>query len=46
MAYTYLVPIWVIIWQLVLVADLPPRMVFLGVMIIVMALIAMLREAG
>jgi drug/metabolite transporter (DMT)-like permease len=46
MAYTYLVPIWVIVWQLILVADLPPTLVLLGVMIIVMALVSMLREAG
>jgi drug/metabolite transporter (DMT)-like permease len=46
MAYTYLVPIWVIVWQLVLVRDLPPTMVLLGVMVIVMALVSMLRETG
>jgi len=46
MAYTYLVPFWVIVWQLILGTALPSYLVLLGVVVIVMALIAMLRESG
>lgn len=46
MAYTYMVPFWVIVWQLVLGTTLPSSLVLLGVLMIVIALIAMLRESG
>lgn len=46
MAYIYLVPVWVIVWQLALGAGLPPVPVLPGVVLIVLALAAMLRKGG
>lgn len=42
MAYTYLVPVWVIAWEFMLGAEWPPAMILPGIALIVFALIAML----
>ena len=44
MAYTYLVPVWVIAWEFTLGEDLPPTMILPGIALIVFALLAMLGE--
>ncbi|MCR8726482.1 DMT family transporter [Frigidibacter sp. ROC022] len=44
MAYTYLVPAWVIVWQLLLGAALPPALLLPGLAMIVLALLAMLGQ--
>ena len=44
MAYTYLTPIWVLIWEFVLAADLPPLALLPGVALAVTALVALLYE--
>lgn len=44
MAYTYLVPSWVIVWQMALGAPPPPAMIFAGVALTVVALGMLLRE--
>ncbi|OYX42749.1 MAG: EamA family transporter [Rhodobacterales bacterium 32-67-9] len=46
MAYTYLVPAWVIVWELALGAGGPPAMILPGIALIVVALVAMLGEDG
>ena len=44
MAYTYLTPCWVILWELALRHPLPPLMVWLGVVAIILALCLLLRD--
>lgn len=44
MAYTYLVPTWVMVWGLVLGDVLPPIWVLAGIGLTVLALLALLRE--
>ena len=44
MAYTYLTPSWVILWELTLRHPLPPLMVWLGVVAIILALCLLLRD--
>ncbi|MCK0096652.1 DMT family transporter [Yoonia sp. F2084L] len=44
MAYTYLVPTWVIVWELALGGTPPPGLVLAGVMLTVTALVLLLRE--
>lgn len=44
MAYTYLVPSWVIVWELGLGGAPPPGLVLAGVVLTVTALILLLRE--
>jgi drug/metabolite transporter (DMT)-like permease len=44
MAYTYLTPSWVILWELALRHPLPPLMVWLGVAAIILALCLLLRD--
>ena len=46
MAYTYLVPVWVILWEIALGAEGPPVMILPGIALILLALIAMLGEDG
>ena len=46
MAYTYLVPVWVILWEIALGAGGPPMMILPGIALILLALIAMLGEDG
>jgi drug/metabolite transporter (DMT)-like permease len=46
MAYTYLVPVWVIAWEFVLGAEWPPVMILPGIALIVLALVAMLRAGA
>ena len=46
MAYTYLVPVWVILWEIALGAGGPPVMILPGIALILLALIAMLGEDG
>lgn len=44
MAYTYLVPSWVAVWQVALGHALPPVLVLLGVVLTVAALIVLLKD--
>jgi len=44
MAYTYLIPSWVILWELVLVRDVPPLIMLPGVGLTILALVMLLRE--
>lgn len=44
MAYTYLVPAWVILWELALHGLLPPALVALGVVLTVAALVLLLKD--
>ena len=44
MAYTYLTPAWVMVWDVVLGGVLPPAMVLLGIRLTVVALVLLLRE--
>jgi drug/metabolite transporter (DMT)-like permease len=44
MAYTYLVPSWVILWELALHGVLPPALVALGVGLTVVALVLLLKD--
>ncbi len=44
MAYTYLVPSWVILWELALHGGLPPALVGLGVAMTCLALALLLRD--
>ena len=46
MAYTYLVPVWVILWEIALGAEGPPVMILPGIALILLALIAMLGKDG
>lgn len=44
MAYTYLVPSWVILWELALHASVPPALVLPGVALTCLALLLLLRD--
>ena len=44
MAYTYLTPSWVILWQIALVGDLPAPLVLVGVGLTALALLMLLRQ--
>ena len=44
MAYTYLTPSWVIMWEVVLTGTVPPALMLLGVVATVVALIMLLRN--
>jgi drug/metabolite transporter (DMT)-like permease len=44
MAYTYLVPSWVILWEIVLHGAVPPGLVLVGVALTVLALGLLLKE--
>ena len=44
MAYTYLIPTWVILWELFLVAEVPPAVMLPGVGLTIFALAMLLRE--
>lgn len=44
MAYTYLVPSWVIIWELLLWGAVPPLMIIGGVVLTTVALVMLLKE--
>jgi drug/metabolite transporter (DMT)-like permease len=44
MAYTYLVPSWVIIWELLLWGTVPPLMIIGGVVLTIVALVMLLKE--
>ncbi len=44
MAYTYLVPSWVILWEIVLNGATPPGLVLVGVALTVLALALLLKE--
>lgn len=46
MAYTYLVPVWVILWGVALGAGGPPVLILPGIALILLALIAILGEDG
>lgn len=46
MAYTYLVPSWVILWEIALGRTPPPAMVLGGVALTVLALLLLLRDEG
>lgn len=46
MAYTYLVPTWVILWEIGLGNALPPVLILGGVALTVVALLLLLREEG
>ncbi len=46
MAYTYLTPSWVIVWQLALGGPVPPALVLLGVGLTIVALYLLLRDDG
>ena len=44
MAYTYLVPTWVILWELALGHDAPPALVLIGVALTITALLLLLKD--
>lgn len=44
MAYTYLVPVWVTLWELALTGALPPALVAVGVALTFGALVLLLKE--
>jgi drug/metabolite transporter (DMT)-like permease len=44
MAYTYLTPSWVILWELVLTGTVPPALMLLGVAATIVALLMLLRD--
>ena len=44
MAYTYLTPSWVILWELALRGTLPPPLILVGVALTVLALLMLLRR--
>ncbi len=44
MAYTYLVPVWVILWELALHGLLPPSLVAVGVLLTIAALLLLLKD--
>lgn len=46
MAYTYLVPTWVILWEIALGRAAPPAMILLGVALSVLALVLLLKDEG
>jgi len=46
MAYTYLTPSWVIVWEIALGHDVPPLVLLVGVAITVLALLILLKDEG
>lgn len=44
MAYTYLTPSWVIVWEIALGHDVPPALVLVGVGMTVLALLILLKD--
>ncbi|MEM9436164.1 MAG: DMT family transporter [Pseudomonadota bacterium] len=46
MAYTYLTPSWVILWQIALAGEVPAPLVMVGVGLTVLALLMLLRREG
>lgn len=46
MAYTYLTPSWVILWELVLTGSAPPALMLLGVAATGVALVMLLKDEG
>lgn len=44
MAYTYMVPSWVILWELALGGAAPPALVIVGVALTILALVMLLKE--
>src|SRR5690606_31945485 len=44
MAYTYLIPSWVILWELALGHGVPPLKTMIGVALTVLALVLLLKE--
>ena len=46
MAYTYLVPTWVIVWEIMLGNGVPGGLVLIGVAMTVLALLLLLRDDG
>jgi drug/metabolite transporter (DMT)-like permease len=44
MAYTYLTPSWVILWEFVITGSVPPALMFVGVVATVAALMMLLRD--
>ena len=44
MAYTYLVPSWVILWEIVLHGAVPPGLVLVGVALTILALFLLVKE--
>lgn len=44
MAYTYLVPSWVILWEIALGHELPPMVTLLGVILTITALLLLLKD--
>jgi drug/metabolite transporter (DMT)-like permease len=46
MAYTYLTPSWVILWEIALGRGLPPALIIVGVGLTALALLLLLKEEG
>jgi drug/metabolite transporter (DMT)-like permease len=46
MAYTYLTPSWVILWEFVITGSVPPALMFFGIAATVVALLMLLRDEG
>jgi drug/metabolite transporter (DMT)-like permease len=46
MAYTYMTPSWVILWEIALGRTLPPAGIWVGVMVTIVALVLLLRNEG
>jgi drug/metabolite transporter (DMT)-like permease len=44
MAYTYLVPSWVILWEILLHGAVPPGLVLVGIVLTILALALLLKE--
>ena len=44
MAYTYLTPSWVLVWEIVLGHAVPPAPILIGVALSVIALVILLKE--
>jgi hypothetical protein len=46
MAYTYLTPSWVILWEIALGKGAPPMLILVGIAMTVLALLLLLRDEG
>jgi drug/metabolite transporter (DMT)-like permease len=44
MAYTYLIPSWVVLWELILGNPPPTPLVLIGLLLIIVSLLLLLRE--
>ena len=44
MAYTYLVPSWVILWEIALGKGWPPALIFVGIALTIVALWLLLKD--